>query len=116
MRPYSAIGDYVYDRLTSEDRSNLRTFMLRAKGDDENSPEFCTIANMGICVSGRPPYSQRDLREMLADFAYARMQPQSDQVDWDCVLLWSFGENGRERLRMLFVEATGLTDADVFGP
>lgn len=90
--------------------------MILANGDDENTPEFCTISNMGICTTGRPPYSQRNLRDMLADFAYARVQPQSDQVDWDCVLAWAFGEGGRERLRSLFEEATGRSDTEVFGP
>lgn len=116
MRSYSAVGDHVYERITSEDRSRLRAFMQLANGDDENSPEFCTISNMGTCVPGRAPFSQRDLREMLADSAYARVQAQSDRVDWDCILSWAFGAESRERLRELFEEATGRTDADVFGP
>ncbi|MEE7505141.1 hypothetical protein MMR14E_18875 [Methylobacterium mesophilicum] len=85
------IGDYVHDRLFPEDLASLRAWMAEAQDEDELSEAYCNLSNAGHSVPGEPPFTEGDLRMMLEILAWARLEPQTRPVDWECLLSGAFG-------------------------
>ena len=112
-QPRRPIGDFVYDRLTNDDRRQLRAWMAEAHGEDPHSEAYCYLANTGRRVPGVPPFEEDDLRSMLEALAVVRNEPRTTPGDWDCLTEGAFRE-GADAVRTLFEEADRGGETNVF--
>lgn len=107
------IGDFVYDRLTNDDRRQLRAWMAEAYGEDPHSEAYFDLASTGRRVTGVPPFEEADLRAMLETLAVVRNEPRTTPGVWDCLTEGAFRE-GADAVRTLFEEADRGGETSVF--
>lgn len=110
----NAVGKQVRRRLTPDDVMALRDWMnLACDGSDSwlpyrKSPELKSV------VPAAGPWREHTLVIVLQRLADARAQSGMEAFEWDAILKAAFGPANLDRVRYLFVEATGADDLFVF--
>ncbi|ARO54133.1 hypothetical protein B2G69_08215 [Methylorubrum zatmanii] len=109
-------GRYVYERLTEEDRTFLRGAMWRADGYNESDDLYCALANYTYFVPQGEggQVTEEHMIEMLDRVAGLRREVR-EIIDYTRILRGIERHRDVGRLAALYVEATGVSDEEIFG-
>lgn len=109
------VGQYVYHRLTEEERQCLRTSLASADGRDEDDGFFLDLANAGFAVpwiEGKNAADEQAI-SMVEVIAKLRLAVESHRYYVRVIGYVAEGKS-RKRLMSLIAEASGIPDEDVF--
>lgn len=109
------VADYVYRELSPDDVAMLRSYMVQGRDAEGLSAAYCDLGEVGMCVPCKPPFTEADVRRMLAMLGEARIHHRMTAMDWGCMLRGAFGSRA-SYIGSLYEKATGISDSLLFTP